>query len=104
MARKTPAVTKRELKKISRLMTRVRDADEMAALLTELFTPTELHDLFLRLRLLDLLLDGASQRKIAATLRISLCKITRGSRILKNPRAVVPRLLEENETHEPSQS
>ncbi|NLO92327.1 MAG: transcriptional regulator [Elusimicrobia bacterium] len=49
----------------------------------ELLTPAEIENFALRWRLLKMLDGGVPQRQIAARLGISLCKITRGSRILK---------------------
>ena len=83
----------RELRKLSGLLDRAAATGGLLKLLRELFTPSELHDLALRLRLLEMLHGGVSQRKIAAALGISLCKVTRGSRILKDPDSTVKKLL-----------
>ena len=69
------------------------DLKEMEIFLEELLTRGELCDVTLRWRLLELLAQGVSQRKIAEDLQISLCKITRGSRILKNKNAVSSKIL-----------
>lgn len=66
---------------------------EMRHFLKELLTPGEVRDITLRWKLLELLADGLSQRKIADELKISLCKITRGSKILKQKGAVTSRVL-----------
>ncbi|MGN0853716.1 MAG: Trp family transcriptional regulator [Kiritimatiellia bacterium] len=66
---------------------------EVETLLGEVLTPAELHDLGLRWKLLERLAQGASQRTIASELGISLCKITRGARILKQPGSLSARLL-----------
>jgi TrpR family trp operon transcriptional repressor len=71
----------------------ISDLKEMEMFLEELLTPGELCDITLRWRLLELLSQGVSQRKIAEDLQISLCKITRGSRILKNKNAVSSKIL-----------
>jgi len=71
----------------------VSDLKEMEMFLEELLTQGELCDITLRWRLLELLSQGVSQRKIAEDLQISLCKITRGSRILKNKNAVSSKIL-----------
>jgi len=71
----------------------ISDADEMETFLDELLTCGELCDITLRWRLLELLAQGVSQRKIAEDLQISLCKITRGSRILRNKNAMSSKLL-----------
>ena len=81
------------LGELSALFKRAADLDTLPALLGELCTPRELHDLALRLRLLRMLCDGVPQRKISAALGVSLCKVTRGSRILKDPESTVKKIL-----------
>jgi len=71
----------------------ISELKEMETFLEELLTRGELCDVTLRWRLLELLSQGVSQRKIAEDLQISLCKITRGSRILKNKHAVSSKIL-----------
>lgn len=67
--------------------------DEAQLFLQELLTANERRDVVLRWQLLELLEAGISQRKIAAMLGISLCKITRGSKILRDDKSVVRRKL-----------
>jgi len=71
----------------------ITDRAEMEFFLAELLTHGELCDVSLRWRLLELLAEGMPQRKIAEALKISLCKITRGARILKTKRSVARQLL-----------
>ncbi|MFH1156272.1 MAG: Trp family transcriptional regulator [Pseudomonadota bacterium] len=59
----------------------------------ELFTPGEIEDISLRWKLLKDLQDGLTQRRIAGKYGISLCKITRGSKILKRKDSVVLKIL-----------
>ncbi len=61
---------------------------EMHRFLDEILTPAECSDLALRWQLMLLLLEGVPQRKIAERLGISLCKITRGAKILKTDGSV----------------
>ncbi len=61
--------------------------------LQEMLTPREYHDFTLRWELMELLVDGVPQRKIAEQLGISLCKITRGARILKAKNGIVAKFL-----------
>lgn len=84
---------KSSLARLSAAISALNDAGEMESFLSELLTPTELRDLVLRWELLELLSQGESQRRIAARLGISLCKITRGAKILKRPDAIATRLL-----------
>lgn len=64
-------------------------------LLDELLTPAERIDLALRWRLLGLLRAGVPQRRIARELGVSLCKITRGSSVLKDPASVCAKMIGE---------
>jgi len=71
----------------------VSDPEEMEAFLREVLTPAELRDLALRWELMQRLQQGQTQRQIAADLGVSLCKITRGARILKQKGAISKRFL-----------
>ncbi len=71
----------------------ITDPDELNQLLTEIFTPAELEDISLRWKLLKDLHKGIPQRKIAEKYGISLCKITRGSKVLKNEASMVLKAL-----------
>lgn len=75
------------------LFKKVDDHETMTRLFREIFTEKELSDLVLRWELMKGLHRGETQRSIAARHGISLCKITRGSRLLKNPNSVINRLL-----------
>ncbi len=93
MTRKTKATTMEKVAEVATFLDRASASGELEKFLSELLTPNELHDISLRLRLLHMLNEGMSQRGIAKVLHISLCKITRGSRILKDPDSVVAKLL-----------
>lgn len=71
----------------------IDDLDELEQLFEEILTPGELADLSLRWKLLTDLNKGMTQRKIAEKYRISLCKITRGSKILKQENSMVLKIL-----------
>ncbi|MFO7885323.1 MAG: Trp family transcriptional regulator [Desulfobacteraceae bacterium] len=72
----------------------IKDIDELEIFFKEMFTPGELNVLSLRWKLLTDLHKGMTQRKIAEKYNISLCKITRGSKILKNKDSIALKLLE----------
>ncbi len=78
---------------VAAILSKMNSAEEVAKFLDEMLTGAELHDLQMRWELLKLLRDGVPQRAIASKLHISLCKITRGAKILKNDSSVVRRLL-----------
>ncbi len=80
------------------VLCRIRQPDQMRRFLEEILTPAERKDLALRWQLMQMLQAGVSQRKIASDLGISLCKITRGAKILKDPASVTKRYLESRRT------
>jgi len=84
-----------EVNDLVRAFCRIEDPEQMARFFDEIFTPSERRDLALRWRLMQMLRDGWTQRKIAAALHVSLCKITRGAKILKDPHSVTVRMLAE---------
>lgn len=71
----------------------IDDIEELELLFQEIFTPGELADLSLRWKLMTDLHGGITQRKIAEKYSISLCKITRGSKILKQENSMVLKIL-----------
>ena len=93
-------MTRPMLSALAEALASVGSAKEMESFLRELLTDGELRDITLRWQLLGLLAQGLPQRKIADSLQISLCKITRGSRILKNPESICMRILEYTGTRE----
>lgn len=80
---------------LEKIFADIHDHKEMASFFQEIFTPKEIKDLELRWELLKELHAGHAQRTIAARHQISLCKITRGSKILKEPGSVTRKLLDE---------
>jgi TrpR family trp operon transcriptional repressor len=80
----------------------ISDPEEMRSFIEEILTPKEIQDLALRWKLLQELDRGETQRSIASRYGISLCKITRGSKILKNDQSVIKKYLRNEEiTREP---
>ena len=75
------------------IFSKTTDSEDMRKLLEELLTPSEIKDLVLRWNLMKDLYRGLPQREIATSYGISLCKITRGSKILKQKGSYCKRLL-----------
>ncbi len=71
----------------------IRDAGTMRRFFDEIFTSAEKHDLAMRWQLMKMINDDIPQRQIAAQLRISLCKITRGAKVLKDDKSVTKKIL-----------
>ncbi len=72
------------LKEISNLIYKMDSQDEIFSFLSEILTAPEISTLSKRWRILELLAQGCTQREISKQLNVSLCKVTRGSKILKN--------------------
>ena len=79
---------------LAQVLSEIDDHRVMETFLTEMFTPRETADILLRWRLLQELHEGRTQRDIAARHRISLCKITRGSKVLKAKNSLVKKILD----------
>ncbi len=71
----------------------IENLKDLNSFFEDIFTPAELEDISLRWKLLKDLHAGMTQRKIAEKYSISLCKITRGSKILKNKESGVLKIL-----------
>lgn len=76
-----------------KVFTDVKDPEEMKALFEDMFTEAEIKDLRIRWKLMNDLYNHIPQRTIAKDLGISLCRITRGSRMLKKKDGFVRKTL-----------
>lgn len=81
------------INEISEIVAKLETSVEVEQFLNEVLTESEIETLSKRWRILKLLKDGVSQREIAKDLGVSLCKITRGSRLLKNENSITARYL-----------
>lgn len=84
----------KRLSKLSDLILRTRDREELEVLLEGLLTPQEIDEVVLRWELMARLLKGDTQRDIGQELGVSLGKIARGSRLLKYGSGAFPKLME----------
>lgn len=78
---------------VAKALARLNDSAKIERLLRELLTPAECRDLASRWDILKLMKQGRSQRSVANELKVSLCKVTRGARILRKGDSVVETLL-----------
>ncbi|MEW5894663.1 MAG: Trp family transcriptional regulator [Candidatus Omnitrophota bacterium] len=84
-------------KELFEALTRVGDVREMDQLMHELLTPKELDDIWRRWQVMEDLYHGVPQREIAERHRMSLCKITRGSKVLQNKNSIFRKIIEKRE-------
>ncbi len=80
-------------KEVFGILAKLENAKEVDRFCREILTPKEIEDLSLRWQLLKELHQGEPQRAIAARHGISLCKITRGSKILKTKGSFIHKIL-----------
>jgi len=78
---------------ITEILSEITDPKDIEKFLMEILTENERKDLSLRWDLMRKLHDGVPQRAISSELGISLCKITRGSKILKSDDSIINRIL-----------
>lgn len=84
---------------LERVFASITGINEMVSFFDEIFTPKEIQDFRLRWQLLKELHEGQTQRSIAAKYKISLCKITRGSKILKKKNSTTKKILDSFSGH-----
>jgi len=87
-----PAVEE-NLSELALALARTEDQKLIKNFLRRLLTPAEAADIASRWALVKALEQETPQREIARTLGISLCKITRGSREMKNPDRAFQKML-----------
>lgn len=80
-------------KDLAAVFSAITDPVEMSIFLEEIFSKKEVEDFSLRWQLLNDLYLGKSQRHIATRHGISLCKITRGAKILKQDGSMSRKIL-----------
>ncbi len=80
-------------RELAEVLSSVKNSDELYQAMEEILTPSELKDLGLRWELMKRLWRKIPQREIASELHISLCKITRGSKLLKKEDGMMKQLV-----------
>ena len=83
----------REINELARVFSGIDNSRTMKKFFNEIFTEAERKDFALRWQLMKLLNKNIPQREIASGLKISLCKITRGAKILKDSKSVSYKIL-----------
>lgn len=83
-----------QYKKLFEILSSMKNAKEMDLLLHELLTSKELEDIWRRWQVLEDIHKKIPQRDIAQKYKMSLCKITRGSKVLKKDGSICKRILE----------
>lgn len=95
MKKNRRALVEENLKEIAAALAQMQSADEIRRFIGEIWTESECRDIALRWLLMKLLAEGVPQRTIARELGVSLCKITRGSKYMKDDTSVFRRVVME---------
>ena len=82
-----------DIAELSEILSGINDPAEINKFFDEILTDKEKKDIVLRWELMKMLKEGVPQRTIATELGISLCKITRGSKIIKSKESAVNKIL-----------
>ena len=77
------------IKELSQIISKLKNDKEIYRILNELLTESELNVLSKRWCIVKMLKAGCTQREIAKELNVSLCKVTRGAKIIKDKNAIV---------------
>ena len=83
------------IKEISKAINNLKSDSKVYNFLLEILTESEVETLSKRWRIVNMLMQGKSQREISKELKVSLCKVTRGAKILKNKNSVTKKILKE---------
>lgn len=86
-----------EIRRIADILASENDPCKIRGFMLEMFTKSELETLSKRWQIMKGLSNGQTQREIANELKVSLCKVTRGSQILKDKKSVVGEYLKRGE-------
>ena len=77
------------IQEISKLVKNLHTEVEIESFFKELLTESEIETLSKRWRILEMLTQGFTQREIAKELQVSLCKVTRGAKILRDDESIL---------------
>ena len=84
------------IREITNFILKLRSREELMAFLKEMLSESEIAILSKRWRILSMLAEGRTQRDIVKELNVSLCKVTRGSKILKDKNSVITKYFRED--------
>ncbi len=87
------------IEEITNFILKLNSKEEAQAFLKEMLSEAEMSALSKRWRILSMLAEGRTQRDIVKELKVSLCKVTRGSKLLKDKNSVITKHFMENSNY-----
>lgn len=85
----------KSIEDIAKFITSLKNEQEITEFFNEILTEPEVETLSKRWQILVMLKDNQTQRYIAQQLKVSLCKVTRGAKILRNKNSVISKYIKE---------
>lgn len=82
-----------DIEELLHAVMQVKSKTELTCFFRELLTESELSTLAKRWQILKKLIQGETQRQISKDLKVSLCKVTRGSKIIQDEKSVLTKYL-----------
>ena len=71
------------LKELAQLLRSCKTDEELTSLLEDFLTPPEQEDMIQRWKLVELLLEGKTQREVKEMVGVSISKVSRGARVIR---------------------
>ena len=87
------------IEEITNFILKLNSKEEAQAFLKEMLSEAEMSALSKRWCILSMLAEGRTQRDIVKELKVSLCKVTRGSKLLKDKNSVITKHFMENSNY-----
>lgn len=81
----------KDFQELALALSKMSNPEEISQFLSEICSPAECKSIASRWQLMKLLEQGETQRAIANKLHLSLCKITRGAKYLKDEKSILRR-------------
>lgn len=82
-----------DISQIYEIISKLNQPEKVEKFFSELLTESELKDVAQRWKIMKMMVENQSQRNISKELSVSLCKVTRGSKILKDGQSIIRKIL-----------
>lgn len=78
---------------VAQLLSKVKNSEDLSNMLEDILTPSEIVEIWDRIRIIKMLKDWVPQREIANKLWISITTVSRWSRLLNFDRRVIDKYI-----------
>lgn len=78
-------IDKKRLKELSSALLKAAEKPKnLEAFISDILSPAEIEDLYNRIRILEELLNGKTQREVSKNLHVSIAKVSRAALVIKH--------------------